>query len=175
VSVHPTNPKTIFEWLNQSLLSRFQKILTMTLGITGVSGLCPSSGILKEKQRTQSFRSSGEDGNRFSFRNAVFSIFNSIGRWTKSKNRVIPTVMKLGMYNMATEPIITAYFINPSHQSVCLCVYPPIVARQRLGKKKSYRGNEYACKSIIVRRVVFYAVPVVSKETLKLVLSKTSC
>jgi hypothetical protein len=33
---------------------------------------------------------------------------------------------------MAPEPIATAYFINPSHQSVYL--YPPVVPRQRLGK-----------------------------------------
>jgi hypothetical protein len=41
--------------------------------------------------------------------------------------------MKLGMYAYikASEPISTVYFINPSHQSVCLL---PIVARQRLGK-----------------------------------------
>jgi hypothetical protein len=25
-----------------------------------------------------------------------------------------------------------AHFINPSHQSVCLYVYPPIIARQQL-------------------------------------------
>jgi hypothetical protein len=35
---------------------------------------------------------------------------------------------------MAPEPISTVYFINPSQQSVCLYVYPLIVARQRLGK-----------------------------------------
>jgi hypothetical protein len=35
---------------------------------------------------------------------------------------------------MAPNLISTAYFINPSHQSVCLYVYPPIVSRQRLGK-----------------------------------------
>jgi hypothetical protein len=35
---------------------------------------------------------------------------------------------------MEPEPISTAYFINPSHQPVCLYVYPPIVARQGLGK-----------------------------------------
>jgi hypothetical protein len=44
---------------------------------------------------------------------------------------------KLGMYITAPQPISTAYFINPSHQSVCLyesmCI-SPIVARQRLGK-----------------------------------------
>jgi hypothetical protein len=42
--------------------------------------------------------------------------------------------MKLGMCIMAPEPISTTHFINPSHQSVCIYVYPPIVARQRLGK-----------------------------------------
>jgi hypothetical protein len=34
---------------------------------------------------------------------------------------------------MAPEPISAAY-LNSSHQSVCLYVYPSIVARQRLGK-----------------------------------------
>jgi hypothetical protein len=34
-----------------------------------------------------------------------------------------PIFMKLGMYITAPEPISTAYFINPSHQSVCLFVY----------------------------------------------------
>jgi hypothetical protein len=33
-------------------------------------------------------------------------------------------LMKLGMHIMASEPIWTAYFINPFHQSVCLYVYP---------------------------------------------------
>jgi hypothetical protein len=37
-----------------------------------------------------------------------------------------PIFMKLGMYIMAPEPISSAYFINPSHQSVCLYVYPPL-------------------------------------------------
>jgi hypothetical protein len=35
-----------------------------------------------------------------------------------------PIFMKLGMYIVAPEPITTAYSINPSHQSVCLYVYP---------------------------------------------------
>jgi hypothetical protein len=42
--------------------------------------------------------------------------------------------MKLGTYIMARERISTAYFINPSHHPVCLCV-SPIFARQRLGQK----------------------------------------
>jgi hypothetical protein len=34
-----------------------------------------------------------------------------------------PVFMKLGMYTMPPEVISTAYFINPSHQSVFLYVY----------------------------------------------------
>jgi hypothetical protein len=34
---------------------------------------------------------------------------------------------------MAPEPISAVYFINP-HESVCLYVYPPIIARQWLDK-----------------------------------------
>jgi hypothetical protein len=40
-----------------------------------------------------------------------------------------PVFMKLGVYIMAPEPIWTAYSINPSRESVCLYLYPPIVAR----------------------------------------------
>jgi hypothetical protein len=50
--------------------------------------------------------------------------------------------MKLGIYIMAPEPILTAYFINPSHQSVSVCVLDSIVATQRLGEKHP-RCNEY--------------------------------
>jgi hypothetical protein len=55
---------------------------------------------------------------------------------------------------MATETISAAYFINPSHQSVCLYVYPsyrcwaklgkciaPFVTRQRFGKDVSAATN----------------------------------
>jgi hypothetical protein len=42
--------------------------------------------------------------------------------------------MKLGTYIMVLEPISTAQLKNSSHQSVCLYVYSPIVARQRIGK-----------------------------------------
>jgi hypothetical protein len=42
--------------------------------------------------------------------------------------------MKLVMYIMAPEPISTAYFVNPSHDSMCLYVYSPICGRQRLSK-----------------------------------------
>jgi hypothetical protein len=49
--------------------------------------------------------------------------------------------MRLGMYIMAPEPISTAYFINPSHQSVCLYVYPYIVARPGLGRNFTAATN----------------------------------
>jgi hypothetical protein len=48
------------------------------------------------------------------------------------------------MYIMAPEPISTAYFINPSHQSVCLYVYSPVVARQRLDKNVTAATNPHA-------------------------------
>jgi hypothetical protein len=83
--------------------------------------------------------------------------------------------MKLGMYIMAPEPISAAYFINPSHQFICLYVCPPIAARQRIEKKR-YRGNEYTRGNRrIVGRVVFYAIRVVSKESRRFVLPRTSC
>jgi hypothetical protein len=64
------------------------------------------------------------------------------------------------MYIVATEPVSTAYFINLCHQSVCLYVYPPIVARQRLGKVyPSLLGNGNSRR--IVERVIFCAVRVV--------------
>jgi hypothetical protein len=55
-----------------------------------------------------------------------------------------PVFMKLGMYILAPESISTAYLINPSHQSLCLFVYTPIVARQRLGKNFTPATNTHA-------------------------------
>jgi hypothetical protein len=73
--------------------------------------------------------------------------------------------MKSGMYVyiMAPEPVSAAYFISPSHQSACLCVYVPIIARQRLGKNVTAATNE-SNNRIIVGRVVFYAVCVISRK-----------
>jgi hypothetical protein len=51
--------------------------------------------------------------------------------------------MEIGIYIMTPEPISTAYFINPSHQSVCLYVYPPTVARQRLVKNVTAVTNTH--------------------------------
>jgi hypothetical protein len=75
-----------------------------------------------------------------------------------------PVVMKLRTNNMASDPISTAYFIDPSQQSVCLYVYHPVVARHRLGKHVPTtlvsRNNR------IFGRVAFYAVLIVSDESL---------
>jgi hypothetical protein len=73
--------------------------------------------------------------------------------------------MKPGMNIMASELISTAYFINPSHQFVCLHMYPLIVARQQLGKR--FRATTNTRKNRrTVGRVVYCTVRVVSKESL---------
>jgi hypothetical protein len=45
---------------------------------------------------------------------------------------------------MTPEPISTVYVTNPSHQSLSLYVYPPIVARQRFGKHVPAATNTHA-------------------------------
>jgi hypothetical protein len=57
-----------------------------------------------------------------------------------------PVFMKFGMYIKASEPNSMAYFINPSHQSMCPYVYPSIVARQWLGKNVTAATNTYTTK-----------------------------
>jgi hypothetical protein len=58
-------------------------------------------------------------------------------------------------YVMAPEPISAPYIRKPSHQSVCLYVYP----------RKLLQGNEHIPNNRgIVGRVDFYAVRVVSSE-----------
>jgi hypothetical protein len=70
-----------------------------------------------------------------------------------------PNFMKLGMYIMTPEPIAMTNFINPSHQSVCLYLYPfLIVARQRLGKQvpvatNTWNKEEMLDKSFFMRSV----------------------
>jgi hypothetical protein len=75
-----------------------------------------------------------------------------------------PIFMELGMYITAPEPISTAHFINPSRLYVCLYVYPPIVARQRLSRHVPMAGNTYNNRT--VGRDVFCAVSVSPKESL---------
>jgi hypothetical protein len=82
------------------------------------------------------------------------------------------------MYIMASEPITTAYFTNPSHQFVSVCVsllslpgndsfkcIHPFGARQQLGKHIPAATNTRYNRRI-VGRVVFYPVRILSKENL---------
>jgi hypothetical protein len=64
---------------------------------------------------------------------------------------------------MASDPIITAYFINISRQP-CICMrIPPIVARQRPGKHVSEATNSPNNRKID-GLVIFYEARVLSKE-----------
>jgi hypothetical protein len=89
-----------------------------------------------------------------------------------------PILIKFDMHIMAPEPISTAYFINPSRQSVSGCVsilslqgnglikfIPPFSTTQRLGKHFPVATNT-RCYMRIVGRVIFYAVRVLSKKSL---------
>jgi hypothetical protein len=60
-----------------------------------------------------------------------------------------PIFMKLGMYIMAPQPITMAYFINPSHQFVCLYMHPLILARKRLGKNPPSVARQWLGKNDI--------------------------
>jgi hypothetical protein len=81
--------------------------------------------------------------------------------------------MELGMYVIAPEPISTVYFINLSHQSLCLYVYSLTVVRQRFGKNFIAATNTETTNKGIVGRVVFHAARIVSKKSRLLVLPRT--
>jgi hypothetical protein len=65
---------------------------------------------------------------------------------------------------MAPELISTVYFINPSRQCVCVCILPT-VARKWLCKQFPASANTRSNRRT-VRCIVFYAVCVISKESL---------
>jgi hypothetical protein len=72
---------------------------------------------------------------------------------------------KLGTHIMAPQPISTTYFRNPSQQSVCLYVYRPFVARQRLHKNVTAGTNIHATiNNRIIVWHVSYAVCVILKK-----------
>jgi hypothetical protein len=80
-----------------------------------------------------------------------------------------PIFMNLGAYNLTPMPIST-----PAHQSVCLYVYPPLVARQRLGKDV-WASTNTRNNMRMVGRVVSYMVRVLSKEIMLLILPIIYC
>jgi hypothetical protein len=57
--------------------------------------------------------------------------------------------MELGMYIITPELISAAYFINPSHQFVCLCVYPSTFARHRLSENVTTAMNTHNNERIV--------------------------
>jgi hypothetical protein len=69
-------------------------------------------------------------------------------------------LMKFGMYIMAHDPILAAYFINPSHQSVCLYVYPlPLLSNGSvktllLQRIHTQLENNGPCRIKKIRRLV---------------------
>lgn len=82
--------------------------------------------------------------------------------------------MKFDAYVMATEHISKAYFINPSHRSVCPYVYPYMVARQFLGKHVLAAMNTYGNRRI-VGHIISYAIRVETREYRRKVLPRTFC
>jgi hypothetical protein len=80
--------------------------------------------------------------------------------------------MKLRMYFMAPEPISTSYFINPSRQSVSMCIPLSLLD----DSVKCYCCNEYTRNNRrIIGAVVFYAVRIVWKESRRLAVPTTAC
>jgi hypothetical protein len=69
------------------------------------------------------------------------------------------------IYIVTPQPISTAYFTYSSHQSVCMYVHLPIVARQRLGEHVPVAKNIHN-NITIVGRVVFCGIRVLSNEIL---------
>jgi hypothetical protein len=72
-----------------------------------------------------------------------------------------PFFMELGSYIGGSVRISTAYFINPSHQSACLYVYPPIGAGQWLcnhvpaamntfNNRRTVEGANFSCGSYFI-------------------------
>lgn len=71
--------------------------------------------------------------------------------------------MKLRMNITAPEPIYTAYFINASTLCICMRI-SPIVANHRIGKH--IRTTMVTNYNKIIVRVAFYAVSVLSEDSL---------
>jgi hypothetical protein len=82
-----------------------------------------------------------------------------------------PIFMKLGMYIMASEPVSTAYFINPSHQSVSVYVF--LLSLLGNGSvKTSPRQRIHAIEELLAfsMRSVSY-----QRKVGRLVIPRTSC
>jgi hypothetical protein len=76
-------------------------------------------------------------------------------------------------YIMTPEHISTVYFINPSHESVCLYVY--LLSLLGNGSVKTLPRRRMHTNKKIVGRVVFYEIRVATKESGLIILPRTSC
>jgi hypothetical protein len=94
--------------------------------------------------------------------------------------------MRPGIYIMAPEPISMAYFFSPSDRSVCLYLYPLLVARCRLGKNPSIVAKQRLGKNITAATntqatieellgASFLCGPCRIKESKRSVLPRSSC
>jgi hypothetical protein len=75
-----------------------------------------------------------------------------------------PIFMKFGTHIMAPDPIKSAYLINLSHQSMCLCILLSL-----LGNKSV---KTFPRQRRIAGGVIIYAVRVVMKESGRLVFPR---
>jgi hypothetical protein len=92
--------------------------------------------------------------------------------------------IKLGMCIVAPERISKTYFINPSHQSVCLCMTHivakqrlsenPCIVAQRLGENVTAAVNTNATIEDLLGASFLYG-PCRIKESRRLVLPRGSC
>jgi hypothetical protein len=57
---------------------------------------------------------------------------------------------------MAPEPTSTAYFINPSHQNVCLYVYPPVKKKNITAATNTHATMEELLDASFSMRPVSY-------------------
>jgi hypothetical protein len=63
--------------------------------------------------------------------------------------------MKLGMYIMTPEPISMTYFINPSHQSVSVCVSLLSLLVSKQGEQAKQSMQRTAMSALSYRSVLF--------------------
>jgi hypothetical protein len=100
-------------------------IITCTFNINNY--FCQNQNTLENREKSQFFYPT------FLMQTYVICFYASVWPPLITSECLKQILMKLGMYVTATESISMTCFINPSHQSVCLHVYPPIIVKQWIG------------------------------------------
>jgi hypothetical protein len=83
-----------------------------------------------------------------------------------------PIFMKLGMYIMTPMLITTAYFTDPSHQSVYMCILHAL-ARQRIYMNLTTATNTHAIEELL--NACFGCDPCRTKAGTRLFLPRIVC